>query len=213
MAISPLTISLPVFLPIDMLAFHIYAASEGNKMPEPKGYLKYLKNDNLLQWVDLYEVEKVREHDDEEKRWDDLLKKDPAKMIRPEKERLVIILRAKDFSVSQIAKRVQLSRPTVIGIVRDHATAIAKLSSLELQELLAAYNLTTKRKLQVFGGVLGRLLDELQRRDLADLTTDRLLEVILKFSKAIGDTVAEKVAKARESQEGEETEFSKAAVS
>lgn len=182
-------------------------------MPEPKGYLKFLKNDNLLQWAELYDVEKAREHDDEDKRWDDLLKKDPATMIRPEKERLVIILRAKDYSITEIAERVQLSRPTVIGIVRDHATAIAKLSSLELQELLAAYNQTTKKKLQVFGGVLGRLLDELQRRDLADLTTDRLLEIVLKFSKAIGDTVAEKVAKARELQDGEETEFSKAAIS
>lgn len=58
-------------------------------MPEPQGYIKFMKNDDLLQRAELYDVEKVREHDVEEKKLNDLLKKDPAKMIRPEKERLV----------------------------------------------------------------------------------------------------------------------------
>lgn len=163
-------------------------------MLEPQGYLKYLKNDNLLQWAELYEAEEKKEFDEEEERWRELLEKDPTKMIRPEKERLIILLRARDFSFSEIAQRVQLSRPTVISIVRDHANEIAKLSRLQLQELLAQYQQTVKRKLQVFGGVLSRLLEELQRRDLADIPTDRLLEVILKYNKAIGDSIAEKVA-------------------
>lgn len=193
----------------------MYGANGGMRMPEPQGYLKYLKNDNLLQWVDLYEIEKVREHDEEEKRWDDLLKKDPAKMIRPEKERLVIILRAKDYSFTEIAERVQLSRPTVITIVRDYASAIAKLSQLELQELLVMYKQTTKKKLQVFGGVLGRLLDELERRNLSDLPVDRLLEIILKYSRALEDTVAEKVVTMRKNgtKDNEDPEFGTAAVS
>lgn len=174
-----------------------------------------MKNDNLRQWVELYEEEKSREHDDEERHLKELLEKDPTKMIRPEKERLVVILRAKDFSITEIAERVQLSRPTVISIIRDHAHAIAKLSKMELQELLVLYKQTAKKKLQVFGGVLGRLLNELEGRDLTEVPVDRLLEMILKYSKALGDAIADKVVAAQGStdRDEEEAEFNTAAVS
>ena len=101
-------------------------------MPEPEGYLKCMKNDNLRQWIELYKEEKSREHDDEERHLKELLEKDPTKMIRPEKERLVVILRAKDYSITEIAERVQLSRPTIISIIRNYARTIAKLSKMEL---------------------------------------------------------------------------------
>lgn len=178
-------------------------------MPELQGYIKYLKNDNLLQWAELYEAEEKREFDEEEQRWRELLEKDPEKMIRPEKERLIILLRAKDFSFTEIAQRVQLSRPTVISIVRKYANSIAMLSRLELQELKAMYQQTVKRKLKVFGGVLGRLLEELQGRDLSELPTDRLLDLILKYNKAISDSITDKAAgvPAIGIDSGEETEL------
>lgn len=183
-------------------------------MNHPESYEKYLKIDGLREYEDLYDEEKVREHDIAEKQWAELLEKKPEKMIMPEKTRLAVLLRAKGYSIREICERVQLSKPKVIDVIRDYAREISKLSRLELQELLALHQQTAFKKIQVFGGVLNRLLEELKGRDLADIPTDRLLEVILKYNKAIGDSITEKIASmpTMEPESNEEVELYKASI-
>lgn len=176
-------------------------------MTEP-GYEKYLSMEAFTTHPELWEVEKKAEHKKETHELEKLLAKKPENMIRPEKNRLVVFYRAQDYTIEEICKKVELSKPTVISIIRTYATDISKIKQLELEDLFHLHYQTTRRKIEMLGGVLGRLLEEFQRRSLEDVPTDRLLDIILKFNKTLSDLVADKIAAAPL----KEKEFSEAMV-
>ena len=162
-------------------------------MTEP-GYEKYLSMEAFTTHPELWEVEKKAEHKKETQELEKLLAKKPETMIRPEKNRLVVFYRAQDCTIEEICKKVELSKPTVIDIIRTYASDISKMKKLGLEELLHLHYQTTRRKIEMLGGVLGRLLAEFQRRTLDDIPTDRLLDIILKYNKILSDLITEKIA-------------------
>lgn len=161
-------------------------------MIEP-GYEKLLTMEAFTTHPELWKVEKIAEHKKETQELQKLLDKKPETMIRPEKNRLVVFYRAQDYTIEDICKKVELSKPTVINIIRKYATDISKMKQLELEDLLHLHYQTTRRKVEMLGGMLGKLLEEFQRRSLEDVPTDKLLDIILKFNKTLSDLVAEKI--------------------
>lgn len=176
-------------------------------MDEP-GYERYLSMEAFTTNPELWDVEKKADHKKETQELQKLLAKSPTSLIRPEKNRIIIVLRAQDYTIEEICKRVELTKPTVLKVIRSYASEIAKLKKLELEELLFLHHQTTRKKIELLGGVMGRLLDELHRRTLEDVPSDKLVDLIIKLNKALTDLVAEKIC----STPQKEKELSEASV-
>jgi len=176
-------------------------------MYEP-GYERFLKMEAFTKDPSVWDVDKNPEYKNDQQEMKKLLAKKPTELIRPEKQRLVVYYRALGHTLDEIGMKVELSRATVIGIIREYAKEIAKMQRLELEELLCLHYQTTRRKIEMLGGVLRRLLEELQARSLNDVSTDKILELILKFNHTLTDSISEKI----KAELPEESELNKASI-
>jgi len=106
------------------------------------------------------------------------------------KERF-IELRAQGWSFDKIAKELGKAKQTLIDWSKELQDEIANRKALELETLYEKYYLLKEHRLETFGGLLGKLKEEVVKRDLSDLPTDKLLELFLKYNTQIKDEVVE----------------------
>lgn len=92
-----------------------------------------------------------------------------------------IELRAKGMSFDKIAKELGKSKATLVSWSRELEEEIASFKALELEALYERHYLTKQLKIQAFGGLLSRMFDELKQRDLSELATDKLLDLVIKY--------------------------------
>jgi len=95
-----------------------------------------------------------------------------------------IELRAKGYSFQKIADQLSVSKPTLIGWSQEDKTAkeIHNLRTLHLDELQEKYAMTKRHRIAVFGDVLNRAKVELDKRDLSDMSTEKLVTMVIKLS-------------------------------
>lgn len=98
-----------------------------------------------------------------------------------------IELRAKNYSFAKISKEIGVSKPTLIKWAQDDRTArdIHNLHALFIDELQEKHRIGRQYRLEFFGELLNRAKDELTTRDFSDVSTDKLVALILKTSSAI----------------------------
>ena len=98
-----------------------------------------------------------------------------------------IELRAKGYSYQKIADELKVSKPTLIGWSQENQTAreVHNLRTLHMDELQEKYAMTKRHRIAVFGDVLSRAKDELNKRDLSELPTDKLVTMVIKLSDAL----------------------------
>jgi hypothetical protein len=106
------------------------------------------------------------------------------------KERF-IELRAQGWSFDKIAKELGKAKQTLIDWSKELEDEIANRKALELETLYEKHYLLKEHRIETFGGLLGKLKDEVAKRDLSDLPTDKLLELFLKYNTQIKDEVVE----------------------
>ena len=92
------------------------------------------------------------------------------------KERF-IELRAQGYSFDRIAKELGKAKQTLIDWSKDLQEEIANRKALELEALYEKYYLLKENRLQTFGAMLTKIKAEVERRDLSDVPTDKLLAV------------------------------------
>lgn len=92
-----------------------------------------------------------------------------------------IELRAKGWSFAKIAKKLGKSKQALIDWSKELQEEIANLKALELEALYNKYHLHRESRLRAFGEMLQRLTQELSTRDLSDIQTDKLLDLLLKY--------------------------------
>ena len=110
------------------------------------------------------------------------------------KERF-IELRAKGWSFDRIAKELGKAKQTLIDWSKDLQDEIANLKALELEAIYESYYLLRENRLQTFGGLLNKIKDEVLNRDLSDVPTDKLLELLLKYNTQIREELIEPIYK------------------
>ncbi len=95
-----------------------------------------------------------------------------------------IELRAKGYSFSKIAEQLGVSKPTLISWSQDSITIrdIHNLQTLAIDELQEKYAMTKRHRIQVFGEVLNRAKEELDKRDLSEVPTDKLIKMVVMLS-------------------------------
>ena len=106
------------------------------------------------------------------------------------KERF-IELRAKGYSFDKIAKELGKAKQTLIDWSKDLKEEIANHKAIELEAIYEKYYLLKEHRLRTFGGVLNRLQDELMTRDLSEVSTDKLLDLYLKYQVQIREEIVE----------------------
>lgn len=92
-----------------------------------------------------------------------------------------IELRAKGYSYDKIATELQVNKHTLLDWSRQFEQDIANYRAVELEQLFDSYMLIKEHRVKHLGRILSKLQAEVERRDLSQLQTDKLLEILLKY--------------------------------
>lgn len=95
-----------------------------------------------------------------------------------------IELRAKGYSYQKISDKLNVSKPTLMDWSKDDQTSkdIHNQRTLYIDELQEQYAMTKRHRITVFGEVLSRAKAELDKRDLSEMSTDKLITMTIKLS-------------------------------
>jgi hypothetical protein len=110
------------------------------------------------------------------------------------KERF-IELRAKGWSFDKIAKETGKAKQTLIDWSKELQDEIGNRKALELEALYESYYLMRENRLQTFGAMLTKIKEEVERRDLSDVPTDKLLDLLLKYNSQVKEEIVEPIYK------------------
>jgi hypothetical protein len=94
-------------------------------------------------------------------------------------------LRAKGLSFDKISKQLNVSKPALLAWSRELRLEVANAKSLELDLLQEKYALSARQRLELHGQMLEKLKNEIGKRDITTLGTDKLYEMTLKVSAVI----------------------------
>lgn len=117
-----------------------------------------------------------------------------VKLERPGKQELkleFIQLRAKGYSFSKIAKRLKVSKSTLANWNQELEQEIASAKAMELEALFESFYLLKEGRIKLLGGLVKKLQKEAESRDLSDLPTDKLLDLLLKYQAALKEEYVE----------------------
>ncbi|MGM0806471.1 MAG: hypothetical protein ACQET8_17150 [Bacillota bacterium] len=98
-----------------------------------------------------------------------------------EMKKQFVALRAKGFSFSKIAEKLKVSKVTLIDWSKYLEKEILNLKAIEMEELQQMYYVQKQQRIEQYGIQLKQIAKELERRDLSDMPTDKLLELKLKY--------------------------------
>ena len=88
-----------------------------------------------------------------------------------------IELRAKDESFAAIAKKLNVSKPTLIKWSRELSDQLSQAKAIELDTLQKQYYASKRHRLIVLGKRLQKVREELDSRELSDIPTERLIQL------------------------------------
>ena len=94
-------------------------------------------------------------------------------------------LRAKGWSYLKIAKKLKVSKNTLASWGAELDGDIASLRAVEMEALHEKYFMTKEARIQLLGEQLKEIKAELKRRGLEAVSTEKLLEMELKYYQAL----------------------------
>jgi hypothetical protein len=95
--------------------------------------------------------------------------------------------RARGVSYARIQAQLNVSKPTLIAWSRKHQFQIQNLRAIEMESLAEQYLATVQDRVQTLGRRLGRVEEELGKRDIAGLTTPQLYALAHSLRRQIGE--------------------------
>ena len=94
-------------------------------------------------------------------------------------------LRASGLSLAKIAERLSVSKTTLIAWEKELSNEIAEARFLEMQSLLETYKACKAERVKFLGKMYQRLTEELAKRDLSEVDSVKLLEMLLKVEQRL----------------------------
>lgn len=91
-------------------------------------------------------------------------------------------LRAHGLSFASIAGKLKVSKPTLIAWSRELELEIRNLKAIEQEALAEKYRLQKQHRVEMFGKLLGAVQKELDARDLKQVPTMRLFDLLCTLS-------------------------------
>jgi transposase len=89
-----------------------------------------------------------------------------------------IELRAKGLSFDNIAKELGVSKQTLINWSKELSLEVSNIKAIQLEALQEKYYILKEKRIELFGEKLKAINDELSKRDLSDIPTERLLDLL-----------------------------------
>jgi len=98
-----------------------------------------------------------------------------------ETKKRFIELRAKGISFNKISENLKVSKKTLIDWSRELEREITNLKAIEMEELQEMYYVQKQKRIELFGSQLEQIMKELDHRNFSDMSTEKLLELQLKY--------------------------------
>jgi transposase len=105
--------------------------------------------------------------------------------MKNEQKRKFLELRAKGNSYDKIARELQVSKQTLINWSKELATDLANLKAIEMEALREEYLMTAQARIELFGKQLKAIMEELEKRDLSEVPTSKLIDMLMKYYKLL----------------------------
>jgi transcriptional regulator with XRE-family HTH domain len=105
--------------------------------------------------------------------------------MKAEKKPEFVELRASGLSLARIAERLSVSKTTLIAWEKELSNEIAEARFLEMQSLLETYKACKAERVKFLGKMYQRLTEELAKRDLSEVDSVKLLEMLLKVEQRL----------------------------
>ena len=96
-----------------------------------------------------------------------------------------IELRAKGWSYVKIARKLKVSKNTLANWGAELEGEIASLKAMELEALYERSYMSKEARIRLLGSQLKEIQDELKKRGLEDVSTEKLLDMELKLYQAL----------------------------
>jgi transposase len=94
-------------------------------------------------------------------------------------------LRAKGNSYDKIAKTLGVSKSTLLSWSKDLSLEINNERSVAMDAIYEKHKLAKQHQMEMLGIQLGKVREELEKRDLSEVSTDKLVTMQLKLLDAI----------------------------
>lgn len=98
-----------------------------------------------------------------------------------------ITLRAKGYSLEKIAKKIGKCRQTLSNWNSDLQEEIANAKAIELEALFEECLLTKEHRVKELSKLLTKINEELETRDLHEVSDDKLIDLKLKIGDQLKD--------------------------
>jgi len=103
-------------------------------------------------------------------------------MVDTDKNEKFIELRAQGLSFDTIAKKLNISKPTLIKMHKKLELDINRLKLINLESLAEQYKMSKSARLKTLGEMIGKLDLALESADFNKLSIVQLIELRLKLS-------------------------------
>jgi DNA-binding XRE family transcriptional regulator len=96
-----------------------------------------------------------------------------------------IELRASGTTLAKAAQELDIAYNTAVNWEKDLLEKIEASKAIKTEELLEKYRMTKEKRIELFGERLLAIQDELAKRDLSDIPTPKLFEMMIRCTKAL----------------------------
>lgn len=103
-----------------------------------------------------------------------------SKVAKLDQKELFIEMRAKEIPFEQISQELGVSKPTLIKWGKELKLEIDNRRAVEWETLQEKHYVSKKKRVEFYGEQLDRFYQELQKRDLSDIPTEKLFEMTMK---------------------------------
>lgn len=94
----------------------------------------------------------------------------------------VIALRAEGATYSDIAQQTGLGVQEAIDIASSEVYHLQTLQAVRMEAMLSSQQVDNRGRVEQLSNIRARLRAELDRRDLSDLPTDKLISLLIKIN-------------------------------
>lgn len=109
-----------------------------------------------------------------------------------------IELRAQNWTYRRISTELKVSKQTLINWSRELSHAITNLRTIEFEELQAKHMALRDKRIELFGNILNQLSVELGKRALDQVSTEKILLLIIRYTEALKAEAQETVFQVEE---------------
>ena len=112
-------------------------------------------------------------------------------MTHRDTENRIIELRARGKSYSTIASELKIGKQTALDVCKKYKEQIATLQALELEQLYEKQRITSQERITAIASLMHRVREEIDRRDLTQVPTEKLIDLYLKQASTLKEEIIE----------------------